>query len=410
MKTSNSKIKIYGSTLFLIACAVSVIYVPNYITPLFYNISKTLLWVTLFLGIVFYIKRRKFSKTIAGIALFCGILCLSSLLNPNTAWQMLLRVIMSSMQLCISLKNGFSENKEKTLRIYRDVFCTAALINAATFFIYYNDNVHLRGMYVDGRGYPSCYFLGQDNGTIFYTLPAILMCALYDIEKYRKITIKTITISLIMTVSYFWVSSGNGISACVLIIASMLLLKARCCGKRLLKKVSIKTILICCLLIFATIVIFRTQNPLMNAITELLGKDLTFTGRTNIWDIVLEHISKKPLLGYGFLDDATRDEMIPYGKAHNMYLRLMFNGGIALLFVFLFMIYIVFSGKRNKLRNSMNGRLLLLYIAIYLVICNFDFYIDHPLTFLPVILANNYLYIPRTKAESETIDWRNESV
>jgi O-antigen ligase len=34
---------------------------------------------------------------------------------------------------------------------------------------------------------------------------------------------------------------------------------------------------------------------------SLIGRDPTFTGRTDIWDALLQAISHKPLLGYGYL-------------------------------------------------------------------------------------------------------------
>ena len=45
------------------------------------------------------------------------------------------------------------------------------------------------------------------------------------------------------------------------------------------------------------------------AIFGLLGKDETFTGRTNIWSAVLHQIIQRPLTGYGFgavWDDPSR--------------------------------------------------------------------------------------------------------
>ena len=50
---------------------------------------------------------------------------------------------------------------------------------------------------------------------------------------------------------------------------------------------------ICCV----PIVIFVMYSDL---ISELFGKDMTLTGRTILWPYVIDNISKKPLLGWGF--------------------------------------------------------------------------------------------------------------
>lgn len=41
-------------------------------------------------------------------------------------------------------------------------------------------------------------------------------------------------------------------------------------------------------------------NTLMSPIAAMIDKDLTFTGRTDIWAILTEHISYRPLLGTGY--------------------------------------------------------------------------------------------------------------
>jgi exopolysaccharide production protein ExoQ len=47
--------------------------------------------------------------------------------------------------------------------------------------------------------------------------------------------------------------------------------------------------------IAATIVVIWPES-----VVYLLGKDMTFTGRTQIWSAALDAIAKRPLLGYGY--------------------------------------------------------------------------------------------------------------
>lgn len=99
--------------------------------------------------------------------------------------------------------------------------------------------------------------------------------------------------------------------------------------------------------VFFTIVVWKATEIFAPIIVGLLGKDLTFTTRTRIWDRTLELIAEKPLLGYGALPG---NEMVKlfYGvpdftTTHNQYLGEIFRGGIPLLIIFIVMIYLVFK-------------------------------------------------------------------
>jgi exopolysaccharide production protein ExoQ len=68
-------------------------------------------------------------------------------------------------------------------------------------------------------------------------------------------------------------------------------------GRIYLKGGSFRILSICLAICCVPIVIFVLQSDL---IFELFGKDSTLTGRTLFWPYVIDNISKKPLLGWGF--------------------------------------------------------------------------------------------------------------
>ncbi|KPH07349.1 O-antigen ligase [Rhizobium sp. BK619] len=72
-----------------------------------------------------------------------------------------------------------------------------------------------------------------------------------------------------------------------------------------------------------------------SAVAEAFGKDITFSGRTNIWEQLLPLIWDRPLTGYGFAMFRQPDVMEEYVKVtfdarstHNTYLELALNIGI----------------------------------------------------------------------------------
>lgn len=80
-------------------------------------------------------------------------------------------------------------------------------------------------------------------------------------------------------------------------------------------------------------------------ILNALGRDVTLTGRTGIWNIVIEKILKRPWLGYGYMGfwrgmegesaDVWYDTYFMAPHAHNTYLDLALQFGFVGLLVFM---------------------------------------------------------------------------
>ena len=90
------------------------------------------------------------------------------------------------------------------------------------------------------------------------------------------------------------------------------------------------------------IVIVSGEESLIGTlISRYTGKEITFTGRTYIWGKALSSIVSSPFFGNGYM---TGDEMAVYfdnnissamRSTHNMYLQLLFDGGLVALLLFL---------------------------------------------------------------------------
>lgn len=82
------------------------------------------------------------------------------------------------------------------------------------------------------------------------------------------------------------------------------------------------------------LLIFRRME-LFSAIVALVGKNITFSGRTLIWDSALRLLERLPVFGYGVSENTY---YVVYKntpmEAHNMILSLLLQGGILLLALF----------------------------------------------------------------------------
>jgi len=75
-------------------------------------------------------------------------------------------------------------------------------------------------------------------------------------------------------------------------------------------------------------------------LVDILGKDMTFTYRTDMWDAALRVISKSPIWGCGNADEEWfLSEMSSFAIGpHNFILGLMINGGIIALILYIYIV------------------------------------------------------------------------
>lgn len=94
----------------------------------------------------------------------------------------------------------------------------------------------------------------------------------------------------------------------------------------------------------------------------------SFTGRTDIWDFVLQLVAERPLFGWGYGSASdllvTRSENVGFvvAQTHNLYLQILFTTGAVGFFIFSWLIIDYFRSLRNCAFSVFP------YIVIYLLI------------------------------------------
>ena len=75
---------------------------------------------------------------------------------------------------------------------------------------------------------------------------------------------------------------------------------------------------------------------------DILGKDMTFTNRTNMWDAALRVIGESPIWGYGYVDEKwfISNMSSQAVGSHNFILGILINGGIIGLGLYLYIFYL----------------------------------------------------------------------
>lgn len=121
-------------------------------------------------------------------------------------------------------------------------------------------------------------------------------------------------------------------------------------------------------------------------IEDVLQKDLSFTGRTVVWESAVELIMQRPLFGYGFLSTEWNEYMFNVLTPHNMVFLIFLTGGLVW---FLSVLWIVVISVKKVRQYQCQGSYFLQYAScIALLMMAFETY-RWTLIFIMLILMYN---------------------
>lgn len=149
-------------------------------------------------------------------------------------------------------------------------------------------------------------------------------------------------------------------SATAIVLECALLVTIVAFNAKLHSSISIPASL--CLIVLGTLAVAEVNHP-MDLLLGLLNRDSNLTGRREIWSMVLEAITKRPWLGYGYAafwrgSDGPSADVVINGwipsSAHNGFLDLALDFGVIgpVLFAFALSGPILYSIRLAQRRNS----------------------------------------------------------
>jgi O-antigen ligase len=300
--------------------------------------------------------------------------------HGNTS-QMFMNAI-TILTLCLMFMAAAKLHSLSFLRAIRILFGILIVANFVT-VVLFPDGIY---NFSDHNIY---YLLGHRNvmmRTIFPGVSGSIIISLIDegrINFRAKILMVCVGISLVMA----W--SATALFAYVLFCISIFAFRK----KELPKWFNVKTCYTASLLVFVFIVVLRLQNVFSFLIVDILHKDLTFTGRTVLWNAATAYILKNPIIGYGL----ERTDVIAHNlywdtgfdSTHNFFFDILYQNGIigALLLI------VVFASAAQAVDIKSKGELrkiFTLIIMTYAVMVNFEPFINGDLRlFLSIIV---YIY------------------
>lgn len=146
------------------------------------------------------------------------------------------------------------------------------------------------------------------------------------------------------------------------------------------------------------IVFFGIQSKFAWLIEGILGKSLTFTGRTTIWNAAFQQGLKHFILGSGIgTAQVFNDNGVTY--EHNQLLNMFYSGGLIALTLFLIIIFICMKRVCN-IENSMFNKIM----SAIILTCSIEMITEHPfenaLFVVVLVVAYHSNYIQNVLGEN----------
>lgn len=253
---------------------------------------------------------------------------------------------------CIFVKHHIGNFYELIHGLYY-LFSLAVVINLINMLILPD------GIMVNFQDDP-IYFLGGKNAIQMSVLPAISSVMLYGYYVNKKLKLVPIIVLIICIMNLYLSVSGTAIVLSILVVTFILLYR------RLY--LSFYTYFIVYIGLFFSVVILRLQENLFDDfVANVLNKDMTFTGRTYIWDTVLSYISQSWFLGLGRGNSVVFEHYNQLHEAHNGFLEIILSSGV-IGWIFFIIILLLVGEQLDKHKHHIFSQILSFSIFAYLVL------------------------------------------
>lgn len=315
------------------------------------------------------LKNKKCRKYIIATFLFEIILMISTLVNKGSITRYIGPAITVIVMMMMPFLLDNSNGKDKILKIVNRYFLIGYIINLATIILI---------DFLGKSNYIKNYFWGIDNRFIFMIIPWLYLEAILSIRRYNKLSMR------------FWIVAINCIGVLLLkystsaLFGVILILLIPFINK-LNKIISSKILSLFYIIMNFILTSTKFIQLVFGKIIDIVGKDITYSGRTYLWEGVYRIIKSKPLLGIGtqsiafdknYFFNSTYPYFIESCKvvhAHNYIMTILYRGGILAFLIYGIIIFIV--GCNNDKRKASNGLMYtinFIFLAIIFMLSLFD--------------------------------------
>lgn len=307
-------------------------YYMTYVTPLYYltMVAKVMITAYAVIGFTRGFKHLRSLGTFGRLTiLYMLLLLVSTFINHGNIVRYI-GYFISSAGWIILTKYLYNKNERAYITGLYYVFRINIYLDAILLILYPNGLVGGRIRYT---------FLGMDNISTPMILCSFAVFVIYnELVRTRRFNFGLLLDISVSGMLSLYLLSGTGITG---ILVFMILFFMFC---KYPKFVTYKKCIIILAVVFVLINILNNVAFVAPYVQGILGKDLTFTDRTDIWASAIALIKQNFWWGKGIQENQFFVLAISNGKykpAHNEYLQTMLNGGVFYTIVFVCIIITV---------------------------------------------------------------------
>lgn len=223
---------------------------------------------------------------------------------------------------------------KKSNAILKAMYYLSVFIIIATFI-----SMFFPGVGSDGHDW---YFIGGKNALAIALVPALLIVAIKSYLVNGSLSVKQKLLMIIAVMSILMGGSATGAVSAILMILYLVFKP-----NSKLSKSMIITYPIIQIIFYSTE--FITSRPIVaDVVTNVFGKSLTFTHRTDVWAAAFQGVKDSLLIGHGRNNGIINAQFSTLNEAHNLTLEILLTGGIVLLTVIVWLVVIAFFTKAHS--------------------------------------------------------------
>ena len=264
------------------------------------------------------IKINKMTLILLAFTIYNFIISLlNSTLSPGIAYSLYFQLI-----IIVFLQQTLSRKDYKFLDALKLAYSLAMILNIPSLILQ-----------LTVSNYNRFFFLGGKNAIIQFALPTIFYNYISSYIKYGKLTNFSKIMIIISLVSPLICGSTTGFLVALLMSTSIALKNSSIINIR-----SLYIIYFIILFLLFNTELIESVAIVKDIIFNKFHKDLTFTGRTYIWEQSLQLIKNNPF-GYGRGNNVLMHYFNNINECHNIFLQFLLDGGIPSLLFFVITSY-----------------------------------------------------------------------
>lgn len=374
---------LYGNPLICLLLLMPFVE-PLYFTQIVFLDTIFYYWKLLSMGVIFFawVLKPVGDRVLACIALFLLADCIVTVVGQGNVSQMITNAI-TILAMSILFLTAAEYHSISFLRAARLLFEVLIISNFIIIILF------PEGIYNFTASNPH-FLLGHRNVMMRTIFPGVCLEIICSIAECGKINLRAKFLIVLAALSLLFAWSATALFAYAVFCLFLIIYRK----KELPKRFNVKLCCIISLAIFVLIVLLRMQNIFSFLIVDVLDKDLTFTGRTYLWDASLSNIAQAPIFGHGMEQQevigAKLYKYTIYDSAHNFYLDTLYQNGIfgAILLVIVFWYIAKVIDRKCK---GEYYKLFVLAILTYGIMINFEPYINGDMRlFIPIMIYFYY--------------------